>query len=112
MKIEQHIINTEAKVLSTQVLYKGKTKKIVINKYWDSHGREVDWGKDVNKFDGEKDFEIIEEKVERDFGDLGKFTFDEWKIFVDGKRFDKEFELTGYKVQATQLVLHACVGAG
>ena len=109
--METHTIKTTSKVLSTKTLLKGKTKKIIVNKYWDSHGNEVDWGTDTTKFDTEKEFEIIEEQVERDFG-FSKYTFDEWKIIVDGKRFDTGYELTGYKAQKTQLVLHGCVGAG
>jgi hypothetical protein len=109
--VETHEIKTTAKVLSRKTLLKGTTKRIEVNKYWDSHGNEVDWGQDVENFDSEKEFEIIEEQVERDFG-FSKYTFDEWHILVDGKRFDKEFELTGYKNLKTKLVLHACVGAG
>lgn len=109
--METHTIKTSSKVLSKKTLFTGTTKKIEVNKYWDSHGDEIDWGQDVTNFDTEKNFEIIEEKVERDFG-FSKYTFDEWHIFVDGKRFDTEFELTGYKSLKTKLVLHACVGAG
>ena len=109
--METHTIKTTSKVLSTKTLLKGTTKQIVVNKYWDSHGNEVDWGQDVENFDSEKEFEIIEEQVEWDFG-FNKDTFDEWHILVDGKRFDKEFELTGYKYLKTKLILHGCVGAG
>ena len=109
--METHEIKQEVKVLSKKTLLKGTTKQIVVNKYWDSHGDEHDWGTDTTKFDSEKEFEIIEEQVEHDFG-FNKFTFDEWKIIVDGKRFDTEFELTGYKYLKTKLVLHGCVGAG
>ena len=92
-----------------KTLLKGKVKKIIVNKYWDSHGNEVDWGTDTTKFDTEKDFEIISK--ERDiYGQI----FEIWNILVDGERFDKEFELTGYQFERNKknLILHACVGAG
>lgn len=90
-----------------KTLLKGKIKKITVKKYWDSHGNEVDWGTDITKFDTEKDFEIISK--ERDiYGQI----FEIWNILVDGERFDTEFELTGYRLNGNNLVLHACVGAG
>ena len=90
-----------------KTLLKGKVKKITVKKYWDSHGNEVDWGTDTTKFDTEKDFEIISK--ERDiYGQI----FEIWNILVDGERFDTEFELTGYRLNGNNLVLHACVGAG
>ena len=112
MEIEWHTVEQKITTLSQKTLYKGKTKKIIINKYWDSHGDEIDWGTDTTKFDTEKDFEIISKTKEFQFCGGTPFTEDCWEIIVDGKRFDTEFELTGYKVQKTQLVLHGCVGAG
>lgn len=105
--METHTIKVEQKELSSKTLLKGKVKKITVNKYWDSHGNEIDWGTDTTKFEAEKDFEIIEKKQEI-FGQI----FAIWNILVDGKRFDKEFELTGYKLSGNNLTLHGCVGAG
>ena len=92
-----------------KTLLKGKVKKIIINKYWDSHGTEVKWGTDTENYDIEKDFEITEKKTT-----IYGVDFNVWNILVDGKRFDKEFELTGYHFEHNKknLILHACVGAG
>jgi len=102
----------ERKILNTKTLIKGTTKKIEVNKYWDSHGTEVDWGQDTVNYDSEKTFEIISHDVEFSSEYIDPVIFEEWEILVDGKRFDHEFELTGYKLLKTKLVLHACVGAG
>ena len=53
--METHEVKQEVKVLSKKTLLKGTTKKIVVNKYWDSHGDEHDWGTDTTNYDSEKD---------------------------------------------------------
>ena len=90
-----------------KTLLKGKVKQIIVNEYWDSHGDEISWGTQTHHFDTEKEFKIIEKKQ-----DVFGVMFDVWNIFVDGERFDKEFELTGYTLNGTNLILHGCIGAG
>ena len=90
-----------------KTLIKGKVKQIIVNEYWDSHGNSISWGKQTHKFDTEKEFKIVSKKEEI-FG----VEFDVWNIFVDGKQFDEEFELTGYTLKDTKLILNGCVGAG
>jgi hypothetical protein len=90
-----------------KTLLKGKVKQIIINKYWDSHGNEISWGTETHHFDTDKEFEITETK--KTFYGVD---FDIWNIMVDGKRFDTEFELTGYNFNDGNLILHGCIGAG
>ena len=105
--METHEIKVEQKNLGSKIILKGKVKKITVNKYWDSHGDEIDWGTDTTKFDTEKEFEIVE-KQQKIFNQI----FEVWNLYVDGERFDTEFELTGYKLSGNNLTLHGCVGAG
>ena len=106
-------IKHERTVLSTKTLYEGSFNKIEVNKYWDSHGREIDWGKETNNYDTPAQVKITSSIVRFDFGEhIKPQTWEIWNIYVNGKRFDTEFELTGYRALKSKLVLSACVGAG
>ena len=61
--VETRAIKTNTEVLGTKTLYKGKTKKIEVNKYYDLDGQEINEGKDVLEYPNEVDFEIIEKKI-------------------------------------------------
>ena len=110
--MEWHTIETKQKVLKQITLIKGKTKKIVVNKYYNLDGDIIDEGTDTTKFDSEKDFEIIATTKEMQFGDGDPFEMEDWAIYVDGERFDAGYELTSYHKQKTQLVLRGCTGCG
>ena len=108
--MEVHEIKTDTKVLSTKVLFKGKTNKVVNKKYWDSHGHHVDWGTDTMKFDHDVDVEIIEKQIRYNFEYTEPFTATIWDVKVDGKSI--EGEVTYYRHSSRQLTLHNCIGAG
>lgn len=109
--METKTFKVDTEVLDTKTVYKGVTKKIEINKYWDSHGREVDWGQDVKTFDKEVPFEIISKQIKYNWKYMEPTVFESWDILVNGEKLTG-FELTGYKALKTKLVLHACMGAG
>ena len=108
--MKMYTIETETKVLSEKVLVKGKTKKVVNKKYWDSHGHNVDWGTDTMKFDHDVDVEIVEKQIEYNLEYIGPVTFTLWDVKVDGKEIDGE--VTSYRHSSRQLTLHNCIGAG
>ena len=110
---ETHEIKIETEVLSSKTIYKGKTTRLEIHDYWDSHGTNVDWGKREKEFSHEVEIEIVSKQVRYDFGPhVAPQVFEVWDLLVNGKKYDLEAELTGYKALKTKLVLSACVGAG
>lgn len=108
--MEVHEIKMDTKVLSTKVLFKGKTNKVVNKKYWDSHGNHVDWGTDTMKFDHDVDVEIVEKEIEYSSEYIHPTVFTSWDVTVDGKKI--EGDVTYYRHSSRQLTLHNCIGAG
>ncbi len=106
-------IKMDTEVLSSKTIYKGKTTRLEIHDYWDSHGTKVNWGNREVNFDHEAEIEIVSKQVKYDFGPSWRAqVFEIWDLLVDGKEYNLEAELTGYRALKTKLVLQACVGAG
>ena len=100
-------IKLPTKTFGKKTLFKGKAKKFIINKYYNLDGSIIDEGQDKIEFDSDKEFEIFEEKRK-----IYDYEFEVWTMIVDGKPFATDYELTGYKVQKTQVVLRGCTGCG
>ncbi len=106
-------IKMDTEVLSSTTIYKGKTTRLEIHDYWDSHGTKVDWGTREKDFGHEAEIEIVSKQVKYDFGPhVAPQVFEIWDLLVDGKKYDLEAELMGYKALKTKLVLTACIGSG
>ena len=104
-------LNTE--VTGVKKLLTGKTKKVIIKKYYDLNGQCYDEGTETKTFKEDKNFEIVEKKVKYNWGfGMKPTTFKEWEVYIDGKRYYEDCEITGYKHNTMQLVLEGCVGAG
>ena len=110
--METHTIKLDTEVLGTKTLFKGKTKKIEVNKYYDLDGTVINEGKDVIDYPNEAEFEIIEKKVKYNWEFMEPSIFERWELKVNGMRILTDLELTGYRVLKTKVVLQGCTGAG
>ena len=105
-------IKLDTKLISSKILFSGKTKQIELNKYYDLDGMIIDDGTDIINYENETQFEIIEKKIKYDWGYGSQEIIDCWEIKVNGKKIYKDIELTAYKVLKNKLVLSGCSGAG
>ena len=111
--METITIETNTEVLSTKVLLEGKTKKIVVSKYYDLDGQTISEGVDTKEFDTPKPFKIIEKKIKFNWSYGNPTIINEWEVIVNGKPFgENEYEITGYDFKTKTLKLTGCVGAG
>ena len=107
--IEVHL---DTEDLGTKTLYKGKTKRIDVKKYYDLKDHTIDEGTDITKYDQEVDFEIKAHKVKTHWEYCPDTEEEYWEVYVNGERFDKHFEVVEYNVLKTKLVLTGCTGVG
>lgn len=90
-----------------KILLEGKTKEIMVYKFYDLDGDIINEGTDTQSFDTEKDF-----KITSTWKKIGNYEYEDWEVYVDGKRFGKEYEITGYTIKENRLILKGCTGAG
>lgn len=110
--MELQTINLNTEVVGTKTLCQGKTKTIVVNKYYDLDGQIINEGTDIVNFASEVPFEIVENKIRFNWKTQTPTFIDEWVVKVKGGEFRSDLEITGYKVLKTKLVLSGCTGAG
>lgn len=102
------------KEISSVLLYKGSTKKVECNNYWDSHGTRVEYAPTQYKFDREKNFEIWEVVTEIHCPSINYTrTRTDWRLMVEGKPLDPHLGwVEGYSHLKTKLKLDCCIGCG
>lgn len=105
-------MSIKTEIISSETLYKGSTKSIEINKFYDFHGESIDEGQDTLTFDKPVDFEIKKEMVRWHFEYGDPTDFENWTLFINGKEKKLQVEIVGYKVLKNRLILSGCVGAG
>ena len=102
----------KTKELSRTLLTTGYTAKIDCTRYWDAHGERSEWEPEQHKFDKPKKFEIVKVLTEWDFEYLGPSVFEDWLLYIDGKKYNIDGEIMKYHVLKTKLKLDVCVGHG
>ena len=97
IKVERHITNEKFKTL-----FEDNVEKVVLSKFWDSHGMEIP--------EGSETFTKYHVRlVEHSYKEWGK----NWKFmeaFIDGQPLD--VEVVSAKGDAKLLKLRGCIGAG
>ena len=104
IKSETIDFSDKVTILSEEVIYENFVKNIIIDKIWDSHGREVDFGMEMYKNVFVK---VIERKERFDFGD-SQTTFTTWYLSIDDKSFGGEVS----KIKGTKNAVRVKVVVG
>ena len=113
IKIDKDLFSTQQKG-DTKSLLTGTLKKIVVKKFWDSHGKDVDWGKDEINYNDLVDFEIIEKTMVMKSKYLPDYEYTNWYLKINGEDKDLQGEICGYSYNENNhtLRIKLCIGAG
>lgn len=99
--------------LSREKVYDCEKKRIDINAYWDSHGKQIPWeGSRVLKYEEDKHLELyrVKRRIETEY--VKPYEYDDLELFIDGERLCEVGQITCFKELKTKVRLDCCVGAG
>lgn len=99
--------------LSREKVYECDKKRIDINPYWDSHGKQIPWeGAQVLKYEEPKKLELYRVKHRIETDNLKPYEYDDLELFIDGERLHEIGQITCFRELKTKVRLDCCIGAG
>lgn len=108
MEVKTYKIETKRFIKSIKTLWSGTVQKIEIKKFWDSHGRKVDYGTET-RIGGEVEIKQVIQTWE--FGS-GPEDFEFWELYINGEVAEDVSDVTSYRALKTKLVVTSCIGHG
>ena len=113
IKIPEDLFDIQQKS-DAKLLFANELNKIVLDKFWDSHGTEVDYGRDEINYNNLVNFQIIEKEMVMKTEYLPDYEYTEWELLVNGKVKELSGEICAYDFDEDEhtLYIHLCIGAG